>query len=494
MFSFDNSFFNEMGGCYQSCSPESVPDARLVFFNAGLAGDLGIGTGETDADLAQILSGNQPPDGADVLAQVYAGHQFGHFSPQLGDGRAHILGEHITPVGTRFDIALKGSGRTVFSRSGDGKAAIKPVLREYLLAEAMAALGIPTTRALAVVTTGESVMRELPLAGAVLTRIAASHLRVGTFQYFAARGDNAMVGRLVEYALTRHYPDFVGVSGQESGREAALALVRGVAGTQARLIAKWMGVGFIHGVMNTDNVAISGETIDYGPCAFMDGYSGGCVFSSIDRQGRYAYGNQPVIGQWNIARLGEAVLGLLDNDVAAVQEVVNEFAEAVAAEQVLVFRAKLGLVESGAGVGSDSGAGSDDADLVDGFLRVLADGAVDFTRGFRAVCDGFGDDCGDIFRAIDGFDMWYKRYLARIEGQAGGVASARKLASAHNPIYIPRNHLVESALSAAESGDYAPFCTLRDVLASPYTRRKGLEDYEHPPLKVDTEYRTFCGT
>ena len=492
MFSFDNSFFNEMEGCYQPCSPESVPDARLVFFNAGLAGDLGIGTGETDTDLAQILSGNQPPEGADVLAQVYAGHQFGHFSPQLGDGRAHILGEHITPDGTRFDIALKGSGRTVFSRSGDGKAAIKPVLREYLLAEAMAALGIPTTRALAVVTTGESVMRESPLAGAVLTRIAASHLRVGTFQYFAARGDNAMVGRLVEYALTRHYPDFAGPKGQESGREAALALVRGVAGTQARLIAKWMGVGFIHGVMNTDNVAISGETIDYGPCAFMDGYSRGCVFSSIDRQGRYAYGNQPIIGQWNIARLGEAVLGLLDNDVAAVQEVVNEFAEAVSAEQVAVFRAKLGLDESGAG------AGSDDADLVDGFLRILADGAVDFTRGFRAVCDGFGGGSdgglGDDFKAIDGFEAWHKRYLARVEGQAGGVASARELACAHNPIYIPRNHLVESALSAAESGDYAPFCTLQDVLSSPYTRRKGLEDYEHPPLKVDTEYRTFCGT
>ena len=484
MFAFDNSFFNEMGGCYQSCLPDSVPDARLVFFNAGLAGDLGIGTDLADTDLAQILSGNQPPDGADVLAQVYAGHQFGHFSPQLGDGRAHILGEHITPAGTRFDIALKGSGRTVFSRSGDGKAAIKPVLREYLLAEAMAALGIPTTRALAVVTTGESVMRESPLAGAVLTRIAASHLRVGTFQYFAARGDNAMVARLVEYALARHYPDFVGVS----GREAALALVRGVAGTQARLIAKWMGVGFIHGVMNTDNVAISGETIDYGPCAFMDGYSGGCVFSSIDRQGRYAYGNQPIIGQWNIARLGEAVLGLLDNDVAAVQEVVNEFAEAVAAEQVAVFRAKLGLVESG--VGSDS----DDADLVDGFLRILADGAVDFTRGFRAVCDGFGGAVGDDFKAIDGFEEWHKRYLARIEVQAGGVASARELACAHNPIYIPRNHLVESALAAAESGDYTPFCTLRDVLASPYTRRKGFEDYEHPPLKVDTEYRTFCGT
>ena len=487
MFAFDNSFFNEMEGCYQSCLPESVPDARLVFFNAGLAGDLGIlRAGKTDANLAQILSGNQPPDGADVLAQVYAGHQFGHFSPQLGDGRAHILGEHITPDGTRFDIALKGSGRTVFSRSGDGKAAIKPVLREYLLAEAMAALGIPTTRALAVVTTGESVMRESPLAGAVLTRIAASHLRVGTFQYFAARGDNAMVARLVDYALARHYPDFVGDSGQVSGREAALALVRGVAGTQARLIAKWMGVGFIHGVMNTDNVAISGETIDYGPCAFMDGYSRGCVFSSIDRQGRYAYGNQPVIGQWNIARLGEAVLGLLDNDVAAVQEVVNEFAEAVSVEQVAVFRAKLGLVESG--------SGSDDADLVDGFLRILADGAVDFTRGFRAVCDGFGGDFGDVFKAVDGFEEWHKRYLARIETQAGGVASARELASAHNPIYIPRNHLVESALSAAESGDYAPFCTLRDVLASPYTRRKGLEDYEHPPLKVDTEYRTFCGT
>ncbi len=491
MFAFDNSFFNEMQGCYQSCSPESVPDARLVFFNAELARDLGILRADlADADLAQILSGNQPPDGADVLAQVYAGHQFGHFSPQLGDGRAHILGEHITPAGTRFDIALKGSGRTVFSRSGDGKAAIKPVLREYLLAEAMAALGIPTTRALAVVTTGESVMRESPLAGAVLTRIAASHLRVGTFQYFAARGDNAMVGRLVEYALARHYPDFAGLSGQESGREAALALVRGVAGTQARLIAKWMGVGFIHGVMNTDNVAISGETIDYGPCAFMDGYSGGCVFSSIDRQGRYAYGNQPVIGQWNIARLGEAVLGLLDNDVAAVQEVVNEFAEAVAAEQLAVFRAKLGLDESGVG----AGAGSDDADLVDGFLRILADGAVDVTRGFRAVCDGFGGGLGDNFKAVDGFDVWHKRYLARIEVQAGGVASARKLASAHNPIYIPRNHLVESALAAAESGDYTPFCALRDVLASPYTRRKGLEDYEHPPLKVDTEYRTFCGT
>ena len=485
MFAFDNSFFNEMQGCYQSCLPESVPEARLVFFNAGLAGELGILRAD-DADLAQILSGNQPPKGADVLAQVYAGHQFGHFSPQLGDGRAHILGEHITPDGTRFDIALKGSGRTVFSRSGDGKAAIKPVLREYLLAEAMAALGIPTTRALAVVTTGESVMRETPLAGAVLTRIAASHLRVGTFQYFAARGDNVMVGRLVEYALARHYPDFVGPKGQESGREAALALVRGVAGTQARLIAKWMGVGFIHGVMNTDNVAISGETIDYGPCAFMDGYSGGCVFSSIDRRGRYAYGNQPVIGQWNIARLGEAVLGLLDNDVAAVQEVVNEFAEAVAAEQMAVFRAKLGLDESG--------AGADDADLVDGFLRILADGTVDFTRGFRAVCDGFGGGFGDVFKAIDGFEVWHKRYLARVEVQAGGVASARELACAHNPIYIPRNHLVESALAAAESGDYAPFCTLRDVLASPYTRRKGLEDYEHPPLKVDTEYRTFCGT
>jgi serine/tyrosine/threonine adenylyltransferase len=464
---FDNSYVRDLPGTFLRVAPDPAPAPQLVVFNPALAVELGL---PFDADqAADILSGRTLPPGADPIAQAYAGHQFGGFSPQLGDGRAHLLGEVLGPDGRRWDIQLKGSGRTPFSRGGDGKAALGPMLREYLISEAMAALGVPTTRSLAVVATGETVWRETALPGAVLTRVAASHLRVGTFQFFAARGDHALVKALADHAIARHYPDL------EKAERPYLAFLDAVIDRQARLIAQWMGLGFIHGVMNTDNMAISGETIDYGPCAFMEGYAPGTVFSSIDHQGRYAYANQPLILGWNLARLAETLLPHLDPDQEKAVEIANDRLSGIAsryrAHWTEVMRGKLGLV------GKDEG----DAALADDLLTAIT--GSDWTLTFRRLADEtFLRPLFDDFTAME---TWLPRWRTR-----AGDGAARRLVQA-NPAVIPRNHKVEAALTAATEGDMAPFQDLLAAVRDPFTER---EAFSLPAPSGFGPYVTFCGT
>ncbi|WP_151718063.1 protein adenylyltransferase SelO [Gemmobacter serpentinus] len=473
---FDNSYARDLPGTYVVQKPEPVPAPTLVKLNTALAAELGLDPAALLPDAAALFSGNALPEGAEPIAQAYAGHQFGGFSPQLGDGRALLLGEVIDIHGQRRDIALKGSGRTPFSRRGDGRAALGPVLREYLMGEAMAALGVPTSRALAAVATGARVQRERGLPGAVLTRVAASHLRIGTFEFFAARGDRAMVQRLADYAMARHYPDL------PQGEGRYLAFFDAVTRAQARLIAQWMGLGFIHGVMNTDNMTISGETIDYGPCAFMEAYSPGTVFSSIDHQGRYAYGNQPLILGWNLARLAETLVPLFDADEARAIDLANERLGAIAgiyrAEWVQVMRAKLGL----------DGAQEGDADLAEGFVAALS--GTDWTLGFRRLARATAPaDLRGLFKDMAALEAWWPQWQAR------RALDAPARMQAANPAYIPRNARVEEALAAAEAGDLAPFERLLSVLADPYTDRPGLEAYALPaPESFNDSFRTFCGT
>lgn len=463
---FDHSYARDLPGTYLRVAPDVAPAPRLLALNRPLADALGLTL--TDAEAADWFSGARLPPGADPIAQAYAGHQFGGFSPQLGDGRAHLLGEIVTPAG-RFDIQLKGSGRTPFSRGGDGKAAVGPMLREYLISEAMHALGIPTTRALAVVATGEQIWRETKLPGAVLARVAASHLRVGTFQFFAARGDQAQVKALADYAIARHYPDLA----QE--QNAYLAFLDAVIAAQARLIAQWMGVGFIHGVMNTDNMAISGETIDYGPCAFMEAYAPGTVFSSIDHQGRYAYANQPLILGWNLARLAETLVPLLDANPDRAVELANDRLTGIAgrhrAEWLAVMRRKLGLMDQ------------DDADaaLIDDLLPAM-EGA-DWTLTFLRLADEAA--LRPLFTDFSKMAAWLARWRAR-----AGDGVAARLADA-NPAVIPRNHKVEEALAAATAGDMAPFHALLAAIRTPFTRT---EPYMLPAPDGFGQYVTFCGT
>jgi uncharacterized protein YdiU (UPF0061 family) len=490
-FAFDNSFARELAGLYVPWQPVPPPAPRLVRLNRELAGELGL-----DADTLAapqglaVLSGAAVPARAQPLAQAYAGHQFGGFSPQLGDGRALLLGELIDRHGRRRDIAFKGSGRTPFSRGGDGKAALGPVLREYLIGEAMHALGIPTTRALAAVATGEPVQRETLLPGALLVRVAASHLRVGTFQFFAARGDATLLRRLADYAIARHDPVLADAD------EPYLGLLRAVAERQAALVAQWMGVGFIHGVMNTDNMTISGETIDYGPCAFIEAYDPGTVFSSIDTHGRYAYGNQPGIAQWNLARFAETLLPLLDPSperaLERATEVVNAFAARYAACHLAVMRGKLGLDHA-----CDAAA---DQALADDYLALLRQHRVDFTLGFRGLVHAAAGDCAPLQALFAGgaepLDDWLKRWSARSASQALAVeVRARQMAHA-NPIYVPRNERVEEALAAAvDDGDLGPFERLLSVLARPFDERSLDADFARPAAPERTAaYRTFCGT
>jgi serine/tyrosine/threonine adenylyltransferase len=464
---FDNSYARDLPGTYLRQAPDVAPSPGLVFLNRPLATTLGLDIGEADAQ--GWFSGATLPPGADPIAQAYAGHQFGGFSPQLGDGRAHLLGEVIAPDGQRFDIQLKGSGRTPFSRGGDGKAAIGPMLREVLISEAMAALGVPTTRSLAVVTTGETVWRERPLPGAVLTRVAASHLRVGTFQFFAARGDQAQVKALADYAMARHYPACIGAA------QPYLAFLDAVIDAQCRLVARWMGLGFIHGVMNTDNMAISGETIDYGPCAFMEGYAPGTVFSSIDHQGRYAYANQPLILAWNLARLAETLLPLLDPDATRAVEMANERLGGIAGRYRAawgeVMRQKLGLV------GEDAGDGA----LADDLLAAMA--GADWTLAFRRLAQP--EALRPLFQDFAAMEAWLPRWQAR-----AGEGAARRLAAA-NPAVIPRNHKVEEALTAAIAGDMAPFHALLAAIREPFAER---EAFMLPAPTGFGPYVTFCGT
>jgi uncharacterized protein YdiU (UPF0061 family) len=489
---FDNTYARLPDRFYVRMPPVPVAAPALVAVNAPLAERMGIDPARLSGpEGVAALAGNALPEGAEPIAQAYAGHQFGGFSPRLGDGRAILLGEVVAPDGARFDLQLKGSGRTPFSRGGDGRAAIGPMLREYIISEAMQALGIPTTRSLAVVTTGEPVYRETALSGAVLTRIAASHLRVGTFQYFAARGDAEAVRILTDYAIARHYPDLAGAE------RPALALLDAVSARQAELVARWIAVGFVHGVMNTDNTAISGETIDYGPCAFLDEYDPAKVFSSIDHQGRYAYANQPRILQWNLARLAEALLPLLAEDqdkaVEAAQEVLSRFAARFEAAHRAGMLRKIGL----AGAEREG-----DAALLQDLLRAMAEAGADFTLTFRRLCaaaEGEGEGGDAALRALfadpAGYDAWAPRWRARLAEEGRAPAEIVAAMRAVNPAFIPRNHLVEEALAAAtERADYAPFEALVAVISRPFEEQPGRERYAEPPEPAQRVTQTFCGT
>ena len=486
-FAFENTYARELEGFYVPWKAVQVARPRLVMFNRELAEELGLDAGALDSEEgARIFAGNETPEGALPLAQAYAGHQFGGFVPQLGDGRALLLGEVIDRNGRRRDIQLKGSGRTPFSRSGDGRAALGPVLREYLIGEAMHALGIPTTRALAAVLTGEPVFRESALPGAVLTRVAASHIRVGTFQFFAARGEQDKVRRLADYAIDRHYPDLKGHANPYRG------LLERVCGRQAALIASWMHVGFIHGVMNTDNMAISGETIDYGPCAFMDHYDPATVFSSIDTQGRYAYGNQPRIAHWNLARFAETLLPLIDADgnraIARATQVVNAFPDQYERHWLRGMRAKLGLVSED----------ESDLNLVAGFLTAMDGKKVDYTLAFRYLADaalGQEEPLRALFGDPSAYDLWSGQWRERLAREAVAPLARAQAMRRANPAFIPRNHRVEEALSAAvERGDYAPFETLLKILSRPFDDQPEFAVFAEPTPEGRGRYKTFCGT
>lgn len=486
MFAFDNSYARLPEHFHRPAKPAAARAPKLIRFNHALAETLGLDVAGTDDErLAQVFSGQVIPVGSAPLAQAYAGHQFGHFNPQLGDGRALLLGEVMSPSGQRFDIQLKGSGPTAFSRRGDGMAALGPVLREYIVSEAFAALGVPATRALAAVSTGEQVVRETLLPGAVFTRVAASHIRVGTFQFFAAQGDEDAVRTLADYVIDRHYPE------ARTAENPYLAMLTFVAERQARLIARWLSIGFIHGVMNTDNMAISGETIDFGPCAFLDEYDPRKVFSSIDERGRYAYANQPGIGQWNIARLAECLLPLLDADeekaIEAANGVLKAYGDVFQAAWLQAFRDKLGI----------TGEAEDDRALVNDFLELLHQGGADFTLAFRMLSKVAGgaavDTLADLFTSPLGLSDWLTRWRARIDD--GRTAAERQAAlEAINPALIPRNHRIEEAIAAAVYGDFSFFHRLVEALATPYVEDPETADLRLPPTPEERVTRTFCGT
>lgn len=487
MFSFDNSYARLPQSFHRPARPAVARAPSLIRFNRALAAELGLNVeGASEARLAQVLSGQVIPVGAEPLAQAYAGHQFGHFNPQLGDGRALLLGEVLDSQGRRRDIQLKGSGPTAFSRNGDGMAALGPVLREYIVSEAFAALGVPATRALAAVSTGEQVIRETVLPGAVFTRVAASHIRVGTFQFFAAQGDEEAVKTLADHVIDRHYPEARGAA------NPYLAMLTMVAERQAKLIARWLSIGFIHGVMNTDNMAISGETIDFGPCAFLDEYDPRKVFSSIDQRGRYAYANQPGIGQWNIARLAECLLPLIDADedkaLEAANGVLKDFGDVFQAEWLALFAAKLGL----------TGEGPDDRPLVSDFLEMMHQGEADFTLTFRALSKLAGGADVEVLTSVftvpqPGLADWLNRWRARIED--GRTPFERQAAmEAVNPALIPRNHRIEEAIAAAVYNDFSFFHRLVDALATPYAEDADTADLRLAPKLEERVTRTFCGT
>jgi len=485
---FQNTYAGLSSRFYARVAPSPVRNPRLVVFNARLANELGVDPGALERQAATWFSGNQTPAGADPIALAYAGHQFGGFVPQLGDGRAILLGELVGRDGVRRDIQLKGSGRTPFSRNGDGRAALGPMLREYLISEAMHALGVPTTRSLAVVTTGEQVVREDLLPGAVLTRVAASHIRVGTFEYFAARNDHDAIRQLLDYVISRHYPE---------ARDAdvpVLAVLEAVAQRQAALIADWISVGFIHGVMNTDNMAISGETIDYGPCAFMDHYDANTVFSSIDHGGRYAYGNQPAIAQWNLARFAETLLPLIDADaekaVELATEVVRGFMPGFDAQFLARMRRKIGL----------STEHESDVELIRALFATMQSAGADFTLTFRRLAECAESRANDasmreLFAPSPGVEDWLRRWRERLASEPQGAAERRANMRRVNPAFIPRNHRVEAALEAASvHGDFEPFHRLLGLLAHPFDDQAGYGEFEQPPSPGERVRQTFCGT
>ena len=478
---FDNTYTQLPGRFFARQEPARVPEPKLIRLNRELAATLSIDVDWLEsADGVATLAGNAIPEGAEPIAQAYAGHQFGGFSPQLGDGRAILLGEVIDPNGARFDLQLKGSGRTPFSRGGDGKSALGPVLREYIVSEAMAALGVPTTRALAAVATGETVMRqEGPLQGGVFTRVAASHIRVGTFQYFLARNDIDALRLLADHAIARHYSDAA------DAPAPYVALLKKVAAAQADLIAQWMALGFIHGVMNTDNTAISGETIDYGPCAFMDAFHSQCVFSSIDTGARYAWGNQPDIGLWNLTRFADTLLPLLSEDRSEATTIAEAalagYSERFGGQYIARFRAKFSLPPEAP------------VELIKECLDLLDVQEVDFTLFFRRLTRVAGGEdsktLAAMFSSSEPFEEWFAKWRTKAD-------PARHLADmrAANPILIPRNHRVEQAIQSAYRGDFSPFHRLVDALAAPYADQVEYADLETPPRPEEVIHETFCGT
>ena len=485
-FAFDNSFHDSMEGFYAPAEAVKPSAPNLLAFNHLLAERMGLDAGRVDPDeLARLFSGHALPEGADPLALAYAGHQFGHFSPQLGDGRALLLGEIVAPDGARFDVQLKGSGPTAFSRNGDGKAAIGPVLREFLVSEAMAAMGVPTTRSLAAVATGDRVQRERSHPGAVLTRVARSHIRVGTFQFFAAHFGADHVIQLSNYTISRHFLELVETANPH------LALLDRVIGLQCELVARWMGVGFIHGVMNTDNVAICGETLDYGPCAFMDRFAVYTVFSSIDANGRYAYGRQPQITHWNMARFAEAMLPAIHAVDPAAVEAAKALVDAIPAR----FRAIwLGEMRTKLGLGRPHKA---DEQLIDALFGELDQHSVDFTSFFRALAQLLRGD-GAMLQALlpdaEAMAPWIADWWAQLEREAIAPLELAEAMDAVNPLYIPRNHHVERALEAAEAGDMAPWHALLDVVQNPYVGRPEWAEFAHPAPADTAPHVTFCGT
>ncbi|HYW63207.1 MAG TPA: YdiU family protein [Bradyrhizobium sp.] len=488
-FPFDNSYAALPDGFFARVAPTPVVAPKLVKLNRPLARHLGLDPDWlASPEGVDILAGKRVPEGADPIAMAYAGHQFGHFVPQLGDGRAILLGEVIDADGVRRDIQLKGSGPTPFSRRGDGRAALGPVLREYIVSEAMAALGIPTTRSLAAVVTGEQVVRETLLPGAVLTRVASSHIRVGTFQYFAARSDIAGVRRLADHVIARHYPDLA------KAGQPYHALLEAVIARQAELVAQWLLVGFIHGVMNTDNTSVAGDTIDYGPCAFLDHYDPATVFSSIDEMGRYAYGNQPRIALWNLTRFAECLLPLFSDDqekaVAGAQSALGHFAEKFDTAYQAGLRRKLGLFT----------AAEDDPQLANDLLKAMAENAADFTLTFRRLSDAAGDPSSDaavgkLFADPSSFEAWAKRWRQRLAAEPQHAAARSSAMRSVNPAFIPRNHRVEAVIRAAVDGnDFGPFEELITILSKPYDDQPAFAHYAEPPAASERVVQTFCGT
>ncbi len=488
VFPFDNSYARLPDGFFARLDPARMPEPELIAFNTDLATELGLDPERVETQSARILSGAELPEGASPIAMAYAGHQFGNFVPQLGDGRAILLGEIVDPTGVRRDIQLKGSGQTPFSRMGDGRAAIGPVLREYIVSEAMNALGVPTTRSLAAVKTGETVLRERPLPGAVLTRVGRSHVRVGTFQYFAARRDGDAIRILADYVIDRHYP---------AAKEAAnpyVALLEGVIKAQAELVVRWMQIGFIHGVMNTDNASITGDTIDYGPCAFMDTYHPGKVFSSIDHMGRYAYSNQPGIAHWNLYRLAETLLHLFadeqDAAIAAAETVLSKYQEQYDAAWLAGMRKKLGLTLED----------PNDKALIEGFLELMSIDQTDFTLSFRHLSKALGDDIDSndfkaLFRSRSKIEQWLDTWKSRLKLEERSTSDIAIDMDQTNPAVIPRNHLVEQAIADAEDNmDFARFHALMAAIRAPFSNAKNMEHFTKPPGREEVVYQTFCGT
>ncbi len=486
---FDNSYARMPDRFFTRTKPTGVAAPVLLKLNRLLAEKLGFDPEWLSSpEGVAMLSGNRLPETAEPIASAYAGHQFGNFVPQLGDGRAILLGEVVDIRGRRRDVQLKGSGPTPFSRRGDGRAALGPVLREYVVSEAMHALGIPTTRSLAAVSTGEPVYRETVLPGAVLTRVASSHIRVGTFQFFAARGDTQGVKLLADHAIARHYPEAA------NAENPYAALLDAVISAQASLVARWLGVGFIHGVMNTDNTSVSGETIDYGPCAFLDAYNPAQVFSSIDAHGRYAYANQPRIAQWNLARLAETLLPLLDANedeaVGKAEALIGEFRPRFEAAYLAVLRQKLGLFT----------ARPEDQPLAEGFLALMAAQAADFTLAFRALSDAAaGEEQEAELRAVfaepEALKPWLDRWRGRLGQEPHSPSERADAMRAVNPRFTPRNHRIEAMIQAAlNDADFAPFEDLLAVLARPYDDQPGREAFAMPPQPDERVLQTFCGT